>query len=122
MPRPTSYAVFCLKKKKGETPRGGPAGVGFTAGDGLPPGLARSNGEGEPAAGDLAGAPVAAGGTRLGLPLGPGEIGGAAAPGDAGLAPTAGDGPPGARAAAAVGGGTFFGFSVLIFCFSCASF
>src|SRR5438477_3173963 len=103
-------------------PRGGPAGVGFIPGDGRPPGLPRSNGEGETAAGDLAGAPVAAGDTRPGLPLGPGETGGALPAGDAGLAPTAADGPPGARAAAAVGGGTFFGFSVLIFCFSCASF
>src|SRR5207244_10776330 len=102
--------------------RCGPARVGFTPGGGLPPGLPRSKGEGEPTPGDLTGAPVAAGGTRPGLPLGPGETGGAPPPGDAGLAPTAGDGPPGWRAAAAVGGGTFFGFSVLIFCFSCASF
>ena len=106
---------------EGETPRGGPAGVGFTPGDGRPRGLPRSNGEGDTAAGDLAGAAVAPGGTRPGLPLRPGETAGAATAADAGLAPTAGDAPPGARAAAAVGGGTFFGFSVLIFCFSCAS-
>src|SRR5205823_2917422 len=36
-----------------------------------------------------------------------------------GLSPAAGDGPPG-RAAARVGGGMFFGFSLLIFCSSCA--
>jgi len=50
-------------------------------------------------------------------PIGlPGEAAGVPA------APAAGDAPPGARLAAAVGGGTFFGFSVLIFCFSSASF
>ena len=82
---------------------------------GLPCGLPRSNGEG----GAPAGAAVAPGGTRAGLPRGPGVIG-IFSPGAAiGLSPTAGDGPPG-RAAARVGGGTFFGFSVLIFCSSSA--
>src|SRR5207249_1187792 len=86
---------------------------------GGPPGLPRSNGEGETAAGDLT---VAAGGTRPGSPRGPGETGGAPPPRDAGFASAAGDAPPGARAPAAVGGGTFVGFSALIFCFSSASF
>src|SRR5205823_4158101 len=86
--------------------------------------LPRSNGEGEIPAGDLAGAAVAPGGTGPPLPLGLGETGapGAVAPAAAvGLAPAAGGAPPGARPAPPVGGGTLFGFSVLIFCFSCAS-
>src|SRR5438105_8722563 len=66
-----------------------------------------------------AGPAVAPGGTRPGLPRGPGETG-ALSPGAAGgLAPAAG-GLPTTRAAARVGGGIFFGFSVLIFCSSLA--
>lgn len=72
--------------------------------------LPRSNGEGE----IPAGASVAPGGTRPGFPRGPGDTAGWPPP-TAGLAPTAGDSPPG-RAAARVGGGIFFGFSLLIFC------
>src|SRR6185312_1670430 len=44
-----------------------------------------------------------------------------AATGAVGPALTAGSGLPALRAAAAVGGGMFLGFSVFIFCFSCAS-
>src|SRR5439155_6996640 len=76
----------------------------------------RSNGDGEP---PNEGAAVAPGAARPGLPRGPGEV--AAPPGaPAGLMPAPGAGLPASRAAARVGGGTFFGFSVLIFCSSSA--
>jgi len=98
---------------EGEVPAGGPGGTAVAPGRGGPPGLPlpRSNGEGE----TPAGAAVAPGGTRPGLPRGPGDTGDWAPP-TAGLPPTAGDSPPPGRAAARVGGGIFFGFSVLIFC------
>src|SRR6266550_2065816 len=81
-------------------------------------------------AGDLAGVPVRPGwgcspGRPLRLPLSTGDP---VAAGEAiGLPPAvgavaAGEAPAGPRPAAVpVGGGIFFGFSVLIFCFSCAS-
>lgn len=91
----------------GETRAGCPAGVGFASGV-----VVLASG----------GVPFGIGGTRPGLLFGPGEIGGSPpAAGAAGLAPISGCGPLPARAAARVGGGMFLGFSVLIFCFSCAS-
>jgi hypothetical protein len=95
---------------------------------GAPGRLPRSSGEAETPAGGAAGvarAPggvgLAFGGTRPGLPLGPGEPGAPPAAGGAKLAPVVGGGLPPPRAAAPVGAGMFLGFSVLIFCFSCAS-
>ena len=75
------------------------------------------------------GVPVAPGRTRPpGLPRLPFSNGDPVAAGEAiGLPPAvgavaAGEAPAGPRPAAVpVGGGIFFGFSVLIFCFSCAS-
>jgi len=75
---------------------GGSVARGAAAGEVMPRGVAA----GEIAPADLAG-------EAAGVPAPPG------AP-DGGL--------PAPRAAARVGGGTFFGFSVLIFCFSSASF
>lgn len=79
----------------GGVPRGGAVARGVAAGAVTPRGLA---------AGETA--PVGLPGEAAGVPAAPAA---------------AGDGPPGARPAPAVGGGTFLGFSVLIFCFSCAS-
>ena len=96
----------------------------FSAGNAVPPGrgrtpclpLPRSNGDGEP---PNEGASEAPGATRPAFPRKPGVIAGLrSAP--AGLVPPAGGGLPPSRAAARVGGGTFFGFSVLIFCSSSA--
>ena len=93
------------------------AGVGLPAGDvpGLPGGVALG---GSVARGDTPGEVIPRG-VAAGEPAPPGfagEAGGAPAP------PGVPDGGlPAPRAAALVGGGTFFGFSVLIFCFSCAS-
>jgi hypothetical protein len=79
----------------GDVPLGGSVARGVALGEMIPRGVV---------AGETA---------RAGLP---GEaVGVPAAPGA-----TAG-GLPAPRAAARVGGGTFLGFSVLIFCFSCAS-
>lgn len=103
-----------LAPSDGETAsptRGGIVPPGCTAD--LPYALPRSNGDGK----RPAGAAVAPGAIRPGLPRGPGNTG-CWAPPTAGLPPTAAA-PPG-RAAARVGGGIFFGFSVLIFCSSCA--
>ena len=95
----------------GAVAAGAPAGL--VVAPGLAPGLGlpRSNGEGEIPAGTA----VAPGGTRPGLPRGPGETGSLPPGAAGGLAPTAG-GLPADRAAARVGGGIFFGFSALIFC------
>jgi hypothetical protein len=87
----------------GGVPFGGSVARGVAAGEVIPRGVAA----GETARVGLRGEPA-------GVP--------AAAAGAVGLAPAAGGGLPAPRAAAPVGGGTFFGFSVLIFCFSCASF
>ena len=87
-------------------------------GRGRAPGLAfpRSTGDGEP---PNEGAAVAPGAARPAPPRGPGVAAGPrSAP--AGLVPGAGAGLPSSRAAARVGGGTFFGFSALIFCSSSA--
>ena len=91
----------------------------MTPGRGRPPGVGfpLSNGEGGP----TGGAAVAPGSNRPALPRGLGERGGLAPP-SAGLPSAAGNGLPPARAAARVGGGTFLGFSVLIFCSSSALF
>jgi hypothetical protein len=84
----------------GEVP-GLPGGVPLGANVGLAGGEVTPRGV---AAGETA--PVGFAGEAAGVPAPPGEpVGGLAAP----------------RAAAPVGGGTFLGFSVLIFCFSCAS-
>jgi len=90
-----------------------------TPGRDRPPGVGfpRSNGAGEPPAVVA----VAPGSTRPALPRGLGESGGLAPP-SAGLPSAAGNGLPPARAAARLGGGTFLGFSVLIFCSSSALF
>jgi hypothetical protein len=77
-------------------PLGGSVARGVAAGEVIPRGVA---------AGETA--PVGFAGEAAGVPAAPG------APGS---------GLPAARAVGRVGGGTFFGFSVLIFCFSCASF
>src|SRR6266436_6681462 len=106
-----------LPRSDGGTASPGPGGiVAPGCRPGLPCALPRSKGEGE----TPAGAAVAPGGTRPGLPRAPGVIG-VLSPGAAiGLSPeTAGEPPPG-RPAARVGGGMFFGFSVLIFCSSSA--
>jgi hypothetical protein len=76
-------------------PLGGSVARGVAAGEAIPRGVA---------AGETA--PVGLPGDAAGVPAAPGALGG---------------GLPAARAAGRVGGGTFFGFSVLIFCFSCAS-
>ena len=81
-------------------PVGGLAGAGDVAGEALRAGAAVAARAGEVAGGSVAvaGAPVAAG-----------------------LAPIAGDAPAARPVAGApVGGGMFFGFSVLIFCCNCA--
>ena len=90
------------------------SGFAVAPGRGRAPGLPfpRSNGDGEP---PNEGACVAPGTTRPALPRGPGVTAGPrSAP--AGLVPGAGSGLPSSRAAARVGGGTFLGFSALIFC------
>jgi hypothetical protein len=115
-----------LPRSKGEGERCAGAPAGDVVAPGRPtPGLPcpRSKGAGEtPAGAPPGGVAFAPGGTRPGLPFGPGETGGAPpAAGAGGLAPTADGGVPPPRAAAPVGGGTFLGFSFLIFCFSCAS-
>jgi len=56
------------------------------------------------------------GGTRPGLPRGPGVTGIFPPGATIGLSPETAGEPPPDRAAARVGGGMFFGFSVLIFC------
>jgi hypothetical protein len=94
------------------------SGFAVAAGRVRAPGLPfpRSTAEGEP---PNEGACVAPGATRPALPGGPGEPAGPrSAP--AGFVPGAGAGLPSSRAAARVGGGTFFGFSALIFCSSSA--
>ena len=99
--RPPGSPGLALPRSNGEAPVGGPGGVGLADG----------------------GVGFAPGGIRPGLPVAAGETSGApAAAGAVGAAPTAVGGLPAPRAAAPVGGGTFLGFSVLIFCFSCASF
>src|SRR5262245_57515469 len=104
-------------KGEGDTPPAASPGIAVAPGRGRAPGLPfpRSNGAGEP---PNEGAAVEPGAMRPGLPRGPGEVAAPAAPG--GLAPRAGAGLSAARAAALVGGGTFVGFSVLIFCSSSA--
>ena len=99
---------------------------------GLPlPGLPRSLPNGEPwmagetaPAGDVTGAPVAPGrGCPPALPLPLPLSKGAGDVGAAGEVTPPGEAAPKARsvAAAPVGGGMFLEFSVLIFCFNCAS-
>src|SRR4029077_7928432 len=103
---------------EGDTRPAPSPGIAVAPGRGLTPGLPfpRSNGAGEP---PNEGACVAPGTTRPALPRGPGVAAGPrSAP--AGFVPAAGTGLPASRAAARVGGGTFFGFSVLIFCSSSA--
>src|SRR5262249_15395670 len=92
-------------------------GIAVAPGRGRPPALPlpRSNGDGEA---PNEGAAVPPGATRPRLPGGPGDAAGPAAP--PGALPAAGAALPPSRAAARVGGGTFFGFSVLIFCSSSA--
>jgi len=103
---------------EGDTRSAPSSGFAVAPGRGRAPGLPfpRSNGDGET---PNEGAAVPPGGTRPALPRGPG---GAAGPrsAPAGLVLGAGAGLPASRAAARVGGGTFFGFSVLIFCSSSA--
>ena len=103
---------------EGDTRPASSSGFAVAPGRGRAPGLPfpRSTGDGEP---PNEGACVAPGTTRPALPRGPGVAAGPrSAP--AGLVPGAGAGLPASRAAARVGGGTFFGFSVLIFCSSSA--
>jgi hypothetical protein len=91
-------------------------GTVVAPGRGRTPGRAfpRSTGNGEP---PNEGACVVPGATRPALPRGPGvPAGPRSAP--AGLVTGAGAGLPSSRAAARVGGGTFLGFSALIFCCS----
>ena len=105
-------------KGEGDTPPAASPGTAVAPGRSRAPGLPfpRSNGAGGP---PNDGAAVEPGATRPGFPRGPGEVAApAAAP--AGLVPRAGGGLPPSRAAARVGGGTFFGFSALIFCSSSA--
>ena len=101
-------------KGEGDTRPAPSPGIAVAPGRGRDPGLPfpRSNGDGET---PNEGGCVAPGATRPPLPRGPGvPAGPRSAP--AGLVPPAGIGLPASRAAARVGGGTFFGFSVLIFC------
>ena len=103
---------------EGDTRPAPSSGIAVAPGRGRAPGLPfpRSTGDGEP---PNEGACVAPGATRPALPRGPGVTAGPrSAP--AGLVPGAGTGLPSSRAAARVGGGTFFGFSALIFCSSSA--
>ena len=132
-----------FRSTSGAAPSAGPL-LGVNLGCGVKAGLPLSNGLPlAPGAGDALPAGDVPGLSR-GVPRGgcvarglaaremilrgvaPGETAPAGLPGKAAGVPAApaaaGVGPPGARATAAVGGGTFFGFSVLIFCFSCASF
>lgn len=93
-------------------------GTAVASGRGRAPGrpFPRSTGDGEP---PNEGAGVPPGATRPALPRGPGvPAGWRSAP--AGLVPGAGAGLPASRAAARVGGGTFLGSWVLIFCSSSA--
>jgi len=109
-----------LPRSNGEGDRpAGPGGACVTPGRGRPPGVGfpRSNGAGEP----RVIVAVAPGSTRPALPRGPGDNIGLAPP-SAGLPSAAGNGLPPARAAARLGGGTFLGFSLLIFCSSSALF
>ena len=103
----------------GETPPAPARGIAVVPGRGGPPGLAfpRSNGAGEP---PNDGGAVPPGATRSGLPRGPGDAAAGPPAAPAGPVPAADGGEPPSRAAARVGGGTFFGFSVLIFCSSSA--
>ena len=66
------------------------------------------------------GASVAPGATRPALPARGAGVPAGPRSAPTGLVPPAGTGLPASRAAARVGGGTFFGFSVLIFCSSSA--
>src|SRR5258708_24079779 len=103
---------------EGDTRSAPSSGFAVAPGRGRAPGLPfpRSNGDGET---PNEGAAVPPGSARPPLPRGPGVAAGPrSAP--AGLVPGAGAGLPASRAAARVGGGTFFGFSVLIFCSSSA--
>ena len=105
-------------KGEGDTRPAPWPGIAVAPGRGRAPGLPfpRSTGAGET---PNEGACVAPGTTRPALPRGPGVAAGPrSAP--AGLVPGAGNGLPASRAAARVGGGTFFGFSALIFCSSSA--
>src|SRR4030095_5732521 len=93
-------------------------GIAVAPGRGLPRALRlpRSSRDGDS---PNEGGCVAPGATRPALPRGPGVTAGpVSAP--AGLVPGAGAGLPASRTAARVGGGTFFGFSALIFCSSSA--
>lgn len=113
---------------------GAAAGLLFAPGCGRPTGvspgrLPRSKGEGDRPRAGRPGVGLAPGGVGL-VPGGvccpdwPSARGDAAAfpPGGTDSAgPVAGGGLPAPRRAPAVEGGTFFGFSVLIFCFNCAS-
>ena len=130
---------------EGETPSRGPYDRGVTAGRIRAPGRPSPAGEGDtrpapspgsavaPGRGPAPGLPfprstgdapnegpsVAPGATRPALPRGPGVPAGPRSA-VAGLVPGPGGGLPASRAAARVGGGTFFGFSALIFCSSSA--
>jgi hypothetical protein len=100
-------------KGEGDTRPAPSPGIAVAPGRGRAPGLSfpRSTGAGDS---PNEGAAVAPRSTRPALPRGPGvPAGPRSAP--AGLVPPAGAGLPASRAAARVGGGTFFGFSALIF-------
>ena len=103
----------------GETCSAPSPGIAVAPGRGRPPALPfpRSNGAGET---PNEGGAVAPGATRPCLPRGPGEVAVPPAGAPAGALPAPGAGLPPSRAAARVGGGTSFGFSVLSFCSSSA--
>src|SRR5262249_47651773 len=96
--------------------RSAPSGIAVAAGRRPAPGLflPRSTAVGDS---PNEGAAVAPGATRPVLPRGPGAPAGPPSAPDK-VVPPAGAGLPPSRAAARVGGGTFLGFSALIFCSS----
>jgi hypothetical protein len=105
-------------KGEGDTRPAPSPGTAVAPGRGRAPGLPfpGSNGDGDA---PNEGAFVAPGATRPALPRGPGVAAGPRST-PVGLVPGAGSGLPASRAAARVGGGTFLGFSALIFCSSSA--
>ena len=105
---------------EGETPVAPSPGIAVAPGRARPPALPfpRSTGDGET---PNEGSAVAPGSRRPRLPRGPGEAAGPPAT-PAGFVPAAGPGLPASRAAARVGGGMFFGFSLLILCSNSARF